>query len=175
MEHFFDIPIIKNLDAPKLHPTPLPYTQVHVRVHKRVRAHTHTHTVALLPLPRSTVRECKYSCLQQIVSHPTLLLTVGQINFSQREPSGEKQKGKQVWEEWIQFLLERCSDRPAELRLGNRADFHLHPPIELWLRPAERKATVGAPIGEATPNDFFPFSQTHWWEGGFLNCRRQWS
>ena len=148
MEHFFDIPIIKNLDAPKLHPAPLPYTQVHVRA--RTHTHTHTHTVALLPLPRSTVRECKYSCLQQIVSHPILLLTVGQINFSQREPSGEKQEGKQVWEEWIQFLLERCSDRPAELRLGNRADFHLHPPIELWLRQGKGRPQWG-PLLEKQP------------------------
>lgn len=148
-------------------------TPPHYHTHRCAR--THTHTQLLYYLSHATLSDnANIAAYKQIVSHPTLLLTVGQINISQREPSGEKQKGKQVWEEWVQFLLERCSDRPAELRLGIPADFHLHPPTELRLRPGERKATEAAPIGEGAPSDFFPFSHTHWWEGGFLDCRRQW-
>lgn len=137
------------MDASKLHPTPLPYTQVCTRAH--------THTQLLYYPSHATLSEnANIAAYKQIVSHPALFLTVGQINISQREPSGEKQKGKQVWEEWVQFLLERCSDRLAELRLGTPADFHLYPPTELQVRPGERKATAGAPIEEGAPSDFFP-------------------
>ena len=138
------------MDAPKLHPTPLPYTQV--RVHAYAYTHTHTHTHTQLPYYLSHAapsENANIAAYKQIVPHPTRLLTVVQINISQREPSGEKQKGKQVWEEWIQFLLERCSDRPAELRLGNRADFRLHPPTEGEARGKEGHS--GSPSWRSNP------------------------